>query len=733
MHRSIPAHRPFLVGLLSAGLALTPAVAPMVSAQPAPAAKPDAVYVYSAGLDGLLIDRKDAGLLRALKMLEPRLSELPRELDQPQIPAPLIKMVWDILIHPMTIQAGPIEGAKDKGAFPGYIQLTSTQTSSDDAVRIAQTLGGLLETGLGEMQEVAGRDGMKSADTPAGKAFVGTAKSPAGGSFIIGLNRAEPPAAPLSFGLPEGVKPVLSARFDFRALTPMFDTAFAQAGPGERAEADQFKALLTDSGLYGPDAMIISGGLGLAADRGIGVIKAEGAAKSSKRIGMKPENPIGPAVLKMVPADATHVTATHVDLAVLPKMLRDIAARAGENVDPIDEVRKETGYDVEKDFIAHLGNTAVIYRSDSTGGGGPASLVGILALTNPAGIKATLDRVRGDINRVGARQARGYVRVKQWKAEDVEMQTLTFPGFPAPLEVSWTIEGSNLVVGFTPRTLISAVGQIRSGKSSILDNRQLAEMAGGKLEGLASLSFNNTPRSAAGGYGLLSVGVGALANAVRSPIDQERDPGLIMPSFADLTKDTRPTVLTMRWQGDDLVITLQGDRSMLVNAAGAVGSFSGVLPVAAPAIALSTLLPALGRAREQARHVRSASQVRQVAMAITMYANDHKDAPPKSAKMLIDDGLITEDILRSPVGPANDGGDDFTFRSDKKLSQVERPSDAILAIDRAALVNGQRQIAVGFYDGHVEMLTVDELQSRLKNAANKGAAEALNLPDWMKH
>ncbi|MGE5609597.1 MAG: type II secretion system protein, partial [Bacillota bacterium] len=50
------------------------------------------------------------------------------------------------------------------------------------------------------------------------------------------------------------------------------------------------------------------------------------------------------------------------------------------------------------------------------------------------------------------------------------------------------------------------------------------------------------------------------------------------------------------------------------------------------AVLLAILLPALKRVRQQGERVVCASNLRQLGMAMLMFARDHKDRPPASAR-----------------------------------------------------------------------------------------------------
>src|SRR5687767_6393707 len=66
---------------------------PAKGAAPDQAPANDALSWYSAGLEEFLVDPKDKGLITALRMLDERAAELPREMDKPQIPGAVLQLV----------------------------------------------------------------------------------------------------------------------------------------------------------------------------------------------------------------------------------------------------------------------------------------------------------------------------------------------------------------------------------------------------------------------------------------------------------------------------------------------------------------------------------------------------------------------------------------------------------------------------------------------------------------
>jgi hypothetical protein len=113
---------------------------------------------------------------------------------------------------------------------------------------------------------------------------------------------------------------------------------------------------------------------------------------------------------------------------------------------------------------------------------------------------------------------------------------------------------------------------------------------------VTSLSFSDTARALPLGYTFASLLGSALANGVRSPLSPDRNPGTLIPTYPELKKGVRANVLYSYWRGDDYLLEMHGDHSVLVNGTAIAGTVSRLLPLAIPAVA------AMSAARDRAQH-----------------------------------------------------------------------------------------------------------------------------------
>jgi hypothetical protein len=296
---------------------------------------------------------------------------------------------------------------------------------------------------------------------------------------------------------------------------------------------------------------------------------------------------------------------------------------------------------------------------------------------------------------------------------------LTFPGLPVPLEITWTVAEGCLIFGATPHAVIAAVEHARGAGPTLLDNPRFLDMGGDAWQGATYVTFSDVPRLARSGYGLAQLACSALANGVRSPVNPQRDPGLILPAFDELVDGAKASVAVYRLDGDDLIGTFQADRSLLVNLCGGLGLIdqSGST-VAMAAMAGGVLLPSIGKAREQAQLVQAATQVRQLTVAMMIYAAENVDAVPGDFEAL--GPYLGEGILSSPFGPVSDGrGDYWMNTTPTNISAIRFPNRQVAFYDRAMYEHACK-VAVGFFDGHAAIMDKPDFDALIAVEPNAG-------------
>jgi hypothetical protein len=557
-----------------------------VAQEAAPAAGP-LVYVYSGGLDALLVDERDEGLHRALLMLDDRLAELPGELGA-DVPEPVLRLLTDVAFgpHDFELHVSTLEEAQ--GEMPVAAQL---RAFGDQKKRTAlsQGIAGILELIGMQSRPVEGQT-YSEIPLPAGSLLHGE-MAPGSGTEGYFVAYGPPHAgAPRLAGhdLPQGIEPAFLIEIDSRTLRPYLEMAVDMGGP----QSDLLYEMFDMFGLFGEDPLGYRIAVGHGDDSMHLVGRTVNGVAALESLGTLVREPLTAEEMRLVPMDAVQAAMWKSDLGFMTELFELLGDAVGEDI--FGELEAQTGIHFGNDVFDVLGQLGGYYMADSTGGGGLMSMVFFTSLKDSTRMEATLDKVANKVEELGRMYAQGYVAMRSWEHEGLACRSLRFPGVPAPFEPSMAIQDGILWMGASPQALLAALRHAKSGAKGLVEGGRFKSSASGSLENLNSFSYQDTPRLVRDGYGMATLLFAGLANAVRSPHDASRDPGLILPPYEDFAHGSRATVMLGRIEGPDLVVRGEGDRSIAANVTAAMSN-PLVLVMAA-----SSFLSALGQGVQQA-------------------------------------------------------------------------------------------------------------------------------------
>jgi hypothetical protein len=573
--------RSLALAAIAAGPLLPACSSTSGSAPPRAAFRPiggdETLLVWSAGMDAVLADPKDARLRDALQRMDARVLELPEALSEPDMPAEAVQLAVQGLLGPMSLRAGAATGEAAQ-RMPVWAQMTFRAPSADEAraraQRLVQVMSKLDVPSLGVDEAFHGLSVV-----PLGPVELhhGVARDGRPDTLVLaanGLRTDEPDLGTLD--LPQGVAPVLAFKLDYRGLKQVLETFGGE-------EATQAFALT------GMEDVVLQGGFGHGADRSYGALRTIGWVGSARTSGTLPSGRIPRAALERIPADATAATVSCSDLGGIAHLMRKAVTTEGAEAglppgtDPVEILREMTGFDLDRDLLDHLGETWGAYLSDSTGGGGLYSAVLFVQVTDEKGLRDALERFEGQIEEWGASMGQP-LSVRHWPHAKADVATFAIPGLPIPLELSWALQDGWLVAAASSQGIAAALDQAAGGRGSLLDHAGFRASASGPLDDLVSLTFLDVPRFVRDGYPLVAMSGAALGNGLTSQAAPDRVPPMVVPGLAELARGARATVALGRVEGEDLVVLSQGDRSFLVEAAGIAGAV-GPLPMLVGAMA----------------------------------------------------------------------------------------------------------------------------------------------------
>jgi hypothetical protein len=665
-----------------------------------------------AGLAGVEPHEKDADAYRALMMLGERLAEIPGEADGPKEARDGIEMLWEMLRGATSLRidqsneapgvsiaisnspAAPMSGEAFLGRIVEFVENTGGPIDRDEQ-------GHFVQSPVGPVR-VDAADGTMV-------------------SIRLGTDKAAATEVQ-SYGLPANTDPIMSGQIDLQKLGQFAAQIIAEEEPDFAELLEEYQWAIDEAPLaefaYGKDDQyqIITS-------------RMYDSKEWLSKLGTDSSITFEREHMASIPQDATVAAGFSFSLDFMLGMIDKAAEEAGE--DPFAMIEEELGFDVRGDVLENIGPHFMYYQADSTGGGGFLSSILMCEIKNAPDLMRAHTNLRNRFNEFTGDQANGYIRIRTWNSGGHDVYSLVTPGLPVPFEPSWAILGENLVVAGTPLGLSAAIHQLDQSESSVLDNPKFAEAVLEIMPGdeVASFAFGDTERLATHGYSGLNYLLSGLSNAVRSPSDPDREAGILTPSYSTFVKGIKPRGTVSYWDGDDYLTMSRLDGSVLVETAeafGFIGSSQGA--IAGGAMGVGILLPALGKARESAQQLKSATQVRALGQSAYIYANANDGKAPDSVDVLVAEEFIDREMLESPFGPAYDGMGDIVLRSDLTDEQLlSHHAGLVVIVDRAMYLNGENVVNVGFADNHVESISPWELDDILDQEINAGAREELNL------
>jgi general secretion pathway protein G len=417
-------------------------------------------------------------------------------------------------------------------------------------------------------------------------------------------------------------------------------------------------------GFVGEHPYGLSLAVGHGPDRTHVVTRYRNWKKITARQGSLAAEPLTSAELARVPADATMVWLARFDPLCFVELLDLVADMPGEA--PREEIEAALGLDLEADVFGALGQTFGLYMSDTTGGGGLASLVAFAAVEDEARLEATLAKGIDALREATRDEVEGRFAIREWEHAGAKCRSLSFPSIPVPLEVSLASSDGFLVLAATPAGLVAALDQAGGGAPGLAEHAALRGLGGETLAGLQAIQVTDTPRLLAGGYGLASLVSSAIANGVRSRIDAEREPGLVLPPFHALEAGARPAVWLSRIQGDDLIVQGECDGSLVANGTAWLGGAGAY--IVGLGLMSAAAIPALVGAREQAmamsispENAQAWQDIASIQQAIDAYAVENQGRCPDSLEALVTPDASGRTFLDRDAVPVDPWGNPYQY------------------------------------------------------------------------
>ncbi|RMD61085.1 MAG: hypothetical protein D6824_08470, partial [Planctomycetota bacterium] len=491
----------------------------------------------------------DAGFARALAMLPARLAELPDEIPDYEGPdgATLALLARTLLEQPHRL-AVALQGADPQTGQPHVVAALDIGVRDEADARTLQTLVTQLlqQSGQVVLEPAGANDDLLEAMTPIGPVRFGPSRSDAGAwRWSLRLGQAvDADALFAALGrAPGDGSQLLRFHLSLAPLKGLF-TGFLQM-QAQLGAAPPFMQQLLDLFKIRMDVSVQRTG-----DRLLSRATLLGA-RSVQQVSVLDGAPLTAEDFAPIPRDATVAGALRVHLSRATQDLLLPLKASPLTASWVERFETAAGLSLENDLLPALGDTIAFYATTS-------ALTPVMALR--VGDAAAMRRVMTGLSRAANEQLAdavppdgpaAYVRFRHSDVNGVDVVSLLFPGAPMPLAPTAALVDDWLLVSLTPEAISGAVDQLRHRRPSLASLPSVQRALASKP--LVGYSFLPATSNIAAGYGLSTLLASAFANAVRSPVDPTREPGLLLPPLDALTRDVRPAERLTYWEGDDLV------------------------------------------------------------------------------------------------------------------------------------------------------------------------------------
>lgn len=560
-----------MITLTALLLAAAPAAVPTVQDE-------ELFSFWVTDLENFFSDPRDAGLLKALRLIDDRILELPAEFPGSAPPPGLIELGLHMLSGEKSLRI--MSSSDPSMMLPVYGQLEMMEGDPQKATEVAEALIGLAQM-MDFPMGVPSSDGLTPIEVLPMDAQFGTR----GDEVFLSVGKViDSPIDISSTGLPSGVAPTMKMSMNVGAILEMLEMLAGSSDPDMAMTMD----MLDEMGVTDLEIHMASG---TDAERSYTNLRMPRYAGHLASSDLLPTRTLSKADLGMIPKDAVWASVNTQNFQgvfeYMLLMMEEPMAMLGAG-DPVEMIAGMTGFHLTTDFVEHLGDAMGVYTSDTTGGGGLLSMAGFVELKNSDGLRDTLERLQDMVNGMAASEADGYVEIRSWEHGGTAYMSLVFPGMPIPADPTLAFTDSHLIMGLTASTCMAAVEQAKGGSGSLLDHPRFQENLPSPVEGAYAITFLDSPRMLKDGYGVMNLVCSALTNGTLSREDSARSAGVIMPPYHELVRGAKASVSVSRVDGEDYVTEAQGDRSMLVNMTSMVGLFASTpLLMALPAAIFS--------------------------------------------------------------------------------------------------------------------------------------------------
>jgi hypothetical protein len=304
------------------------------------------------------------------------------------------------------------------------------------------------------------------------------------------------------------------------------------------------------------------------------------------------------------------------------------------------------------------------------------------------------------------RQAK--VTIKETTYMNKPFYYVEFEGVPSPFTPAMARDGDYVIIGLTPLAVKNEVYFLAAGEPSILDSADFRALRS-KVPSGGLVSYADFKKTFTGLYG-----VGATLLTMAAPVAEAE-------GEVDLGEPWRlppPRVIEKHLFGSITTVVADADGVRVVTYSPlGIAVAMGAPDVGTTGVMAAMLLPALNRAREQARRAVCIANLRQIQLGLIMHAGNWKDKYPADIGDLVRMKFIESKGVfacpstgHAPPDVVTNASIDYVYNW--KVS-ARSPANTPVVWDKR-LNHGGEGRHVSFNDGHVEWMSEPRFKAMLK-------------------
>ena len=411
----------------------------------------------------------------------------------------------------------------------------------------------------------------------------------------------------------------------------------------------------------------------------------------------------------MVDANAMSTSAINCYMAgIYDTAMKAAQIAAGDDFEDIEEVineiEEELNFKIRQGLLESLSGEMVFYilpgsvMPQSPQGG----QVAIAGLKNAQLLEDTLSA----LGKLAAEKSDGMIQVSSQVQEDRTVHTWAImPMAMMQIMPSWTIIGDKVVIGSNPTLLNLAIEQISSGKKSIRSTEGFKKATANLPDNLIALKYSDTKVQ----FNQLMMGLQQVwPMATMAAAKAGLSLPFVLPNLSHIAEDMKPSC-QYSWFDE------QGLHSHYSGA----GIEPSIGAIAGGAVGLGITMPALARVRQQKQSIVAMKNLKQIGLALYMYAEDHDGRFPDTLEQATE-YFGNSKILNSPLKPKDFDGPSYIYVKGHSLKE-ESPSKQIVVYENPEYCKDQ--INAVFVDGHVEKMQRDHFLKALEKTYDQLGTE----------